>query len=54
MEEIYEEVYFDQYCKTCKYVNLNDNETPCDECLEEPVNLYSHKPVRWEEESKRK
>ena len=54
MEEIYEEVYFDKYCKTCKHVKLKDNETPCDECLEEPVNLYSHKPVRWEEGSKQK
>ncbi len=49
MEDVYKEVYFDQYCKNCKYKDLKESDDPCDECLNEPVNLYSHKPVKWEE-----
>ena len=50
--EGYKEVYFDKYCKTCKYKNLTAADDPCDECLEETVNVYSHKPVKYEEEEK--
>ena len=49
MEDIYKEVYFEEYCKNCKYWEKKENEEPCDECLENPVNLYSHKPVNYEE-----
>ena len=45
----FKEVYFHQYCKTCKYKELKDHEKPCDECLDEPINLHSHKPTKWEE-----
>lgn len=44
----YKEVYFDKYCKTCKHENLTEVEEPCFECLEEPANVNSHKPVKWE------
>ena len=43
------EVYFDQYCKTCQHKDVDESEDPCDECLNEPVNSYSHKPVNYEE-----
>ena len=49
MEDSYKEVYFDQYCKTCKHENLPETDDPCDECLQETVNVYSHKPVKWKE-----
>lgn len=49
MEDVYKEVYFNLYCKNCKYKDLKESDDPCDECLNEPVNLYSHKPVKWEE-----
>lgn len=42
------EVLFGEYCKTCKYRNYSETDSPCSECLAEPVNLYSHKPVKWE------
>lgn len=45
----YKEVRFDEYCKTCKHWPKKDNEEPCDECLDNPTNLYSHKPIKWEE-----
>mgnify|MGYP005802535783 CR=1 FL=1 len=49
MDEAYKEVYFDRYCKSCKYEKYDENDisSPCYECLAEPKNLYSHKPVRW-------
>ena len=47
--EDYQEVYFCDYCKTCKYYDCAMEEEPCNECLDNPVNLYSHKPVKFEE-----
>ena len=47
-------VKFDQYCKTCAYKETPESEDPCNECLNNPVNLYSHKPVKWKEETKGK
>ena len=43
-----QEVYFHEYCKTCKYEKVSESEDPCCECLEDPTNTESHKPVRWE------
>lgn len=44
----YKEVYFHEYCKTCKHKKVEENEEPCEECLSEPTNLHSHKPVNYE------
>ena len=49
MEETYKEVYFNEYCKTCKHANKKEDEYPCHDCLNEPVNAHSHKPVKWED-----
>lgn len=49
MDDGCKEVYFGEYCKTCKHFDKNDNQEPCDQCLEEPMNLHSHKPIKWEE-----
>lgn len=49
MDNQYKEVYFDQYCNKCKNKKVDVNESPCSECLDDPVNLYSHKPVKFEE-----
>lgn len=45
----YKEVYFDEYCKTCEHFEKEAEEDPCYDCLSEPTNLNSHKPVKWEE-----
>lgn len=45
----YREVLFDKYCETCKHRGVKETEDPCNECLENPMNLYSQKPVKWEE-----
>lgn len=51
-EDVYKEVYYDQYCKTCENKNAKENEEPCFSCLAEPTNLYSHKPVRYKRKEK--
>lgn len=43
------EVYFGDYCKTCKHEKVSEQDDPCYDCLNNPVNEDSHKPVRWEE-----
>lgn len=48
MEDAYKEVYFD-YCKTCQHEDKEEWKDPCFDCLDEPENLYSHKPVKYEE-----
>lgn len=53
MEYEYKEVYFDKYCKTCKYANVDDVKDPCNECLGEPANMHSHKPVNYKEDEKK-
>lgn len=45
------EVYFDKYCEKCKYKDLKEAKDPCHECLSNPVNLYSHKPINFKTES---
>lgn len=44
----YKEVYFYQYCSSCKYNDLEEENDPCNTCLANPANAYSHKPVYWE------
>lgn len=39
------EVYFDQYCKLCKHHGLEESKDPCNDCLAEPSNTNSHKPI---------
>lgn len=52
MNQNYKEVNFYKYCKTCKYANHKEDTDPCWDCLNEPVNLHSSKPVYWEEKTK--
>ena len=52
MDDAYKEVYFHEYCKKCKHEKNPENEEPCFECLNEPENLHSHKPVNWEAKEK--
>lgn len=41
-------VEFHLYCPICKYGDLPETEDPCNECLGEPVNMESHKPVLFQ------
>lgn len=40
-------VEFDKWCDSCKYKKTPESEEPCCDCLDEPVNQHSHKPVYW-------
>lgn len=47
MKNRYKEVHFDKWCKCCKYEKNSESESPCDRCLEHPINEFSHKPVNY-------
>lgn len=49
MESNLKEVYYNQYCKDCKHCLAEESAEPCCDCLNQPVNVDSHKPVCWEE-----
>ena len=49
MTEGMKEVYYDKYCNTCEFMNKREDEEPCDECLNEPGRMNSHKPLKYEE-----
>lgn len=51
--QAYKEVYFHEYCKTCRYLNAKDTEEPCAECLGEPLNWNTHRPVKYEKKEKK-
>lgn len=46
------EVYFNQYCYRCMYANYPETADPCDECLAQPVNEDSHKPLYFKRAKK--
>lgn len=53
MEYEYKEVEFWKYCEKCRHHGVKDEKDPCNDCLAEPVNLHSTKPVYFEEGNKR-
>ena len=47
-------VQFDEYCKKCAYYKRSESEDPCWECLDNPVNEDSRRPVNFKENKKSK
>ena len=49
------EVFFDIYCPNCKHTesNASNPESPCWNCLEQPVNVDSHKPICFEQKDQK-
>lgn len=45
-------VDFYSHCRLCKYIDLDDSEDPCDECLANPVNMNSERPIHYEPSTK--
>lgn len=43
-------VEFDKFCENCKYKDVKQDEEPCNECLENPVNEHSIKPIKFEKQ----
>lgn len=46
-------VEFEKWCPACVYEQLSESESPCFECLEDPVNVNSHRPTRFEHDAKK-
>lgn len=49
MENLYFEVDFEKYCKTCEHKDLDERNDPCCECLDHGSNTQSERPVNWKE-----
>ena len=41
-------VDFEKWCPKCKYEKLKETVMPCFACLDEPVNMNTTKPIRFE------
>ena len=41
-------VLFSIYCKTCKYKDYPESALPCHDCLNNPSNIDSHRPLFYE------
>lgn len=50
MELEWREVKFCDFCHTCKHEKVDDTkwEEPCNECLENPVQMHTNRPLKWE------
>lgn len=48
------EVYYFIYCSTCKHAHVHPDEDPCNDCLDQPLNENSHRPVRYDPDDKAK
>ena len=46
-DDILKEVRFDLYCSQCKEEKAKETDDPCNECLAEPINQYSNKPIHF-------
>ncbi len=42
-------VDFEKYCKKCECKARDENEAPCWECIAQPVNYHSKKPIHFKE-----
>lgn len=47
------EVWFASYCKKCKNWEKEGFEEPCNECLNRPYMIDSHKPLNFKEADKK-
>lgn len=47
------EVNFKEWCPKCEHFKLEEREDPCHDCLNEPVNDDSRKPVMFKEANKK-
>ena len=42
-------VQFDKYCEKCIHYDKDQSEFPCDDCLSNPTNINSNKPIYFKE-----
>lgn len=43
-------VHFDEWCHKCVHFNVEDWDDPCSECLDNPANEDSHRPIYFKED----
>lgn len=53
MEIIEKFVEFDKYCETCEHKDVEEKCDPCHECLENPVNVGSEKPINYKKKEEK-
>lgn len=49
MDENTKEVFFHEYCPKCEHWDSEETDDPCNDCLNNPMNYDSHKPVYFKE-----
>ncbi len=42
-------VRYDKWCDRCKHRDIPENDDPCEQCLDNPINENSEKPIYFEE-----
>lgn len=42
-------VEFGKYCPKCKHCSKSESEDPCRQCLDNPTNTWSRKPLYFKE-----
>lgn len=50
-------VDYNKYCATCKFKEASEWDyegSPCQDCLDQPYNYDSHKPILWEGRNEQK
>lgn len=50
MDENVKIVDYELYCPKCKYIQEPESCDECNDCLNNPYNINSKKPIRFEEE----
>lgn len=46
-------VEFEKYCDTCEHKNVEQHKDPCHECLSNPSNIDSRKPINYKRKEKK-
>lgn len=41
------EVYYNYWCRQCKYRDTEEIQDPCNECLTQGFNIDSHRPINY-------
>lgn len=49
----YKEVDFAEYCRNCKYADVEDTKDPCNTCLDIPARRHSRIPEYYIEKNRK-
>lgn len=49
MRDNHEHIVNFAYCKFCEHKGKKESQDPCDDCLENSVNVESHRPVHFKD-----